>query len=107
MNVHERVHACDLEQSHDPGIGGDDAKPARSRAVACCGHERPDSRRVEERAGRQIDHECLARDVRKRLLEDRRRRQVELARHMHDVRTAGRDLAANVKIACRGHGERV
>jgi len=89
MNVHERVDPCDLEQSHDPGIGGDDAKPAGSRAVP---------RRSDE---------LLARDVRKRLLEQRRRCQVELTRHVHDVRTARRDLAANVKIACRGHGERV
>ena len=107
MNVHERVDSCDLEQSHDPGIRGDDAKPAGSRAVPCRGNERPDAGRVEERAVRQVDHEYLARDVRKRLLDQRRRCQVELTRHVHDVRTAGRDLAANVKIACRGHGERV
>ena len=105
--MHERVDTCDLEQSHDPGIGGDDAKSAGSRAIACRGHERPDSGRVEERAARQVDHEHLARGVRERLLEDRHRCEVEVARHVHDVRTTGRDLAADVKIACRGHGERV
>lgn len=105
--MHERVDPCDLEQSDDPGVGGDDAKPAGARPIPRRGHERPDTGGVEERAARQIDHECLARGVRERLFEDRRSCEVEVARHVHDVRTAGRDLAANVKIAFRGHGERV
>jgi len=107
MNVYERVDPCDLEQSDDPGIGGDDAKPACSRAVPRRSDERPDAGRVEERAAREVDHEYLARDLRKRFLEQRRGCQVELTRHPYDVRTPGRDLAANVKIAWRGHGDRV
>ena len=107
MNVHERVDPRDLEQSHDPGIGGDDAKPAGSRAVPRRSDERPDAGRVEERATGEVDHELLMRDSPERLFENGGRREVELARHVHDMRTARHRLAPNVKIARRGHRDRV
>ena len=107
MDVNDGVDPRDLEQADDPGVRGDDAEPARSGAIARRRDERPDAGRVEERATGEVDHELLMRDSPERLFENGRRREVELARHVHHMRTARHRLAPNVKIARRGHRDRV
>ena len=108
MNPDQRVDPGDLEQPEDSGVARDQAEATIGLAERSSGgDERTDAGRVEERATRQVDHDHVRRQRRERLVETRRRRQIELARDEYRIHTPGQRLAPNVKIARRGHSHRV
>ena len=109
MNGDQRVDSGDLEDAENPRLGGDDAQTAVfARQPAGCGEKHAHAGRVEERAlGEVHDHGIGRRaELRERVLELRGRREVELPRDVHDRGTL-RQLAPDVKIVLRGHGDRV
>ena len=108
MNGDQRVHCSDLEQADDARIGRDDPKaPTRVRESARGAHQRAYSGRVEKRAVREVHHDDLGVHAGERLLETRRRREVDLSRDTYDRRTSGHGLAADVKLTRHGHHGRV
>ncbi len=108
MNADQRVDRRDLEQTDDAGIDGDDPKgPTCVREPARRGHKRAYSGRVEKSAAREVEHDDLGHHVDERLFEARSSREVDLSRDVHDRRTPGHRLAANVKLTRRGHRGRV
>ena len=108
MNADQRIDGRDLKQTDDAGVDGDDPKgPTRVREPARGGHKRAYSGRVEKRAAREVEYDDLGHHVGERLLEARSSREVDLSRDVHDRRTPGHRLAANVKLTRRGHRGRV
>ena len=108
MNGQHRVDSRDLEDAQDAWIRRDEVDPTFGPGVAACVHEGPHTRRVEERAAREIDD-----DVRGRrgagdgFLEAGRGGEIELTGYAQHRRTGRRRFHPYVKIARRGHGRRV
>ena len=108
MNPDQRVDPGDLEQPEDSGVARDHAEATVGLAeLSSRADEGTDPGGVEERATRQVDDDHVRRQRRERLVETRRRRQIELARDEYRIHTPGQRLAPNVKIARRGHSRRV
>lgn len=110
MNCYQRVDSRDLEDPQDSRIGSHHAQASLVVPELTSGCEkRAHARGVEKRALGKINDDGVGgrRELCERILELRRRREVELTRHARYRGTTRQQFAAHVKIVSRGHGERV
>lgn len=107
MHGEQRVGGSDLEQPQNPGVIRDERDcPARGLGGAGPLDEHTESRRVEERAAREIDDGATP-EIRplEGLFELRARRQVQLSFDPHNRRTAvWRRFDMHLDVAGPCHG---
>lgn len=108
MDRDQRVDGGDLEHAQYSRVGGGDAEaPTRGRQRARRSQQYPHTRGVEERTLGQVDDDRIGNELRERLGQPWRGREVEVPRDVQNGGTGARRLAAHVKIAGRDHGRGV